>query len=341
MLLAFHSVFHLQFPLSLKQFLLLRLPQKALLFSAGILIAEYSMAGLPTDLDAILGSKTTTYLNAEFSSPYPLSIKQRSNPIALEKSTLTGASYLSFFEGPLEQAQTLLSDIEHAMPGDNKQVLIDCYGANGNCGFYTVREFMRDAQRRRLFERYDPDFFNLNNHNYYLKLTKIIVDNQNLTQMSLLLVNVSNSSAIVAVDTIIETPSNTNGSSHKGYKMLSKSLPIAASKTIHFANNDHTISADQATMIASFANIIKASGNGKYSIVGHTDNLGSEQQNVQLAQLRAKAVYDELVTKYDISKERLEIIAIGGEKPIASNKSESGRKLNRRVELVLIESKTQ
>jgi outer membrane protein OmpA-like peptidoglycan-associated protein len=67
-------------------------------------------------------------------------------------------------------------------------------------------------------------------------------------------------------------------------------------------------------------------------IIGHTDDVGDDEYNLELSKQRAEAVRDYLVeTGADASK----IVALGaGEKqPIASNTTEEGRAKNRRVEV--------
>lgn len=72
----------------------------------------------------------------------------------------------------------------------------------------------------------------------------------------------------------------------------------------------------------------------KVEIQGHTDNIGSEQKNIQLSIARAQAVYDYLVS-HGINKKRLSINGFGYKYPIADNSTEEGRRKNRRVEFIL------
>jgi outer membrane protein OmpA-like peptidoglycan-associated protein/tetratricopeptide (TPR) repeat protein len=74
----------------------------------------------------------------------------------------------------------------------------------------------------------------------------------------------------------------------------------------------------------------------KIQINGHTDNIGSEEDNLQLSDDRAKAVYDFLI-KEGISSERLNYKGFGESSPINSNETASGRKNNRRTEFEVIE----
>ena len=69
-------------------------------------------------------------------------------------------------------------------------------------------------------------------------------------------------------------------------------------------------------------------------IVGHTDITGSLSHNADLSLRRAQAVRQALVGRYGISASRLESHGAGALAPVATNSSEEGRQLNRRVEFV-------
>lgn len=73
----------------------------------------------------------------------------------------------------------------------------------------------------------------------------------------------------------------------------------------------------------------------KVEIAGHCDNVGGAAFNQVLSEKRAKAVKDFLV-KHSILQERLIANGYGYTKPIASNDTEEGRAMNRRIELIII-----
>lgn len=70
-------------------------------------------------------------------------------------------------------------------------------------------------------------------------------------------------------------------------------------------------------------------------LVGHTDAAGSLEQNVALSRARAQAVRERLVETHGIEPGRLEAQGVGYLAPRAPNDTETGRQLNRRVEVIL------
>ncbi len=69
-------------------------------------------------------------------------------------------------------------------------------------------------------------------------------------------------------------------------------------------------------------------------IDGHTDNIGAPAYNTALSGYRCKAVVQYLI-QLGLDQNRISWQAHGGNTPIADNKTDEGRKLNRRVEFVL------
>lgn len=69
-------------------------------------------------------------------------------------------------------------------------------------------------------------------------------------------------------------------------------------------------------------------------LAGHTDSRGSFRQLMELSQQRVNRVKEYLVSK-GIDKKRITGKGYGGSKPVASNDTEEGRVLNRRVEFII------
>ena len=83
-------------------------------------------------------------------------------------------------------------------------------------------------------------------------------------------------------------------------------------------------------------NLLDTNPNLKIQINGHTDNVGSEENNLTLSENRAKTVYNFLI-KNQIESERLSFKGFGENNPIDSNHSEKGRKNNRRTEFQVVQ----
>ena len=74
-------------------------------------------------------------------------------------------------------------------------------------------------------------------------------------------------------------------------------------------------------------------------VSGHTDSIGSDAANQTLSERRANSVASYLIGQ-GLMRERFEIVGMGERYPVASNDTEQGRALNRRVEIRLIPVQT-
>lgn len=72
------------------------------------------------------------------------------------------------------------------------------------------------------------------------------------------------------------------------------------------------------------------------ALVGHTDNTGPLEVNITISRRRAEAVRQRLIEKHGIAANRLSAHGVGFLSPLASNESDDGRTINRRVEAVFL-----
>lgn len=71
------------------------------------------------------------------------------------------------------------------------------------------------------------------------------------------------------------------------------------------------------------------------SLEGHSDSVGRDEANLALSEKRALSVRNELLLR-GIPADRLNTVGYGEIRPLAPNDSDTGRKLNRRVELIIL-----
>ena len=80
--------------------------------------------------------------------------------------------------------------------------------------------------------------------------------------------------------------------------------------------------------------IVNRYGKTSITVIGHTDNTGSNAYNQKLSERRAQAV-QQYFLNHKVAYQRLNYIGQGEEMPRANNKTVEGRRLNRRVDIVI------
>ena len=96
---------------------------------------------------------------------------------------------------------------------------------------------------------------------------------------------------------------------------------------------------DQAVLLPESRNVLSRVATSlrenpgiRVEVQGHTDNTGTPEHNRELSLARANAVRDYLID-HGVTPDRLTAYGYGQERPIATNDTDAGRALNRRVEL--------
>jgi len=112
-------------------------------------------------------------------------------------------------------------------------------------------------------------------------------------------------------------------------------LAVTFKSDMSFDFDSSTVRSGLYTEIDRVAGIMQNYPQTLIRIEGHTDSSGSEEYNMDLSRRRALAVQD-LLTQRGVGIQRIEIVGYGESTPVASNDTESGRQLNRRVEIKII-----
>ncbi|HMD70482.1 MAG TPA: OmpA family protein [Bryobacteraceae bacterium] len=103
---------------------------------------------------------------------------------------------------------------------------------------------------------------------------------------------------------------------------------------ILFDTGKAEVKPESAAALEEVGKLLKQDGALKLYVVGHTDNVGALAANMDLSKRRAPAVVQLLIAQYGAAAARLQSFGPGPYAPLASNDSEDGRAVNRRVELV-------
>lgn len=107
--------------------------------------------------------------------------------------------------------------------------------------------------------------------------------------------------------------------------------PITVS--IPFAFDSYSITHADKERLDPIAKRLEANPQAELVVVGHTDSKGKEAYNQKLSVERAQKVANFLVAEYNLDANRVRAEGRGELDPVASNKTESGRTDNRRVEV--------
>ena len=76
-----------------------------------------------------------------------------------------------------------------------------------------------------------------------------------------------------------------------------------------------------------------------FVVAGYTDSVGHEDYNYELGQQRATSVAGYLVGKKGLDPTQVRVVSYGASKPVDDNGSRSGRRKNRRVEILVFQEK--
>lgn len=88
------------------------------------------------------------------------------------------------------------------------------------------------------------------------------------------------------------------------------------------------------------AQLLRDKSGSDVLLEGHTDNVGSESYNRTLSERRADVVRQALLTR-GVPETRVKAAGLGMNQPLAPNDTETGRRLNRRVEIIMLGEKLE
>jgi outer membrane protein OmpA-like peptidoglycan-associated protein len=109
---------------------------------------------------------------------------------------------------------------------------------------------------------------------------------------------------------------------------------IVSMPDVLFDFNKYTLKPDARERLARISGIVLAYPDLKLDIEGHTDSIGSDEYNQTLSEKRAETVRGYLVSS-GVVPDHVSALGLGKSNPVADNSTAAGRKLNRRVEMVV------
>lgn len=106
-------------------------------------------------------------------------------------------------------------------------------------------------------------------------------------------------------------------------------------ENVYFDTGKATLKKESTTELNELLEFMTLKKNTVIEIAGHTDNVGSPEDNMVLSQKRAESVMNFLITN-GIASSRISAKGYGESTPISTNDTNEGRKSNRRTEVRII-----
>lgn len=100
---------------------------------------------------------------------------------------------------------------------------------------------------------------------------------------------------------------------------------------MNFETNKYAITPDGMKRVDFVAKIMIANPELRIRVTGHTDHVGSDEDNLRLSKNRSRSFRQALIDRYGIDPSRIETRGMGESQPIQSNDTEEGRYANRRI----------
>lgn len=111
---------------------------------------------------------------------------------------------------------------------------------------------------------------------------------------------------------------------------------LVSLESIQFAEGQPDLSLGMRDRLYDITRFVRAYPDAPLLVEGYTDDAGNVAENRRLSAARANAVLTLLHEVYRVPTSQMRALGRGEADPVASNASEAGRQLNRRVELTLV-----
>jgi len=129
---------------------------------------------------------------------------------------------------------------------------------------------------------------------------------------------------------------STRGTGVEVTRTADNQLKLNVPNDVSFDTGSAAIRPQLRNVLDPFAASLRDDPNTRLTVIGHTDNTGSDAINNPLSLERARSVRDYLVDR-GVAASRIDVAGRGEREPVADNATEAGRARNRRVEIFLRE----
>ncbi|GHV75824.1 hypothetical protein AGMMS49942_06450 [Spirochaetia bacterium] len=127
------------------------------------------------------------------------------------------------------------------------------------------------------------------------------------------------------------------GMSNVSVRVVDEGITISL-EDVQFQADSAELLQSERDKLAKIAEILRRYPDRDILVGGHTALAGTEAGRMQLSRERAASVADYLIGEKVRFPERMVVRGYGAEKPLGDNRTEAGRRRNRRVEITILEN---
>jgi outer membrane protein OmpA-like peptidoglycan-associated protein len=252
-------------------------------------------------------------------------------------SMLEGQITRILYRGPDERSSLeIIKNYRDALEGAGFEIVYSC---GSDCGNNFAGLLYGPTELRIKNTKTSGSAFDLPQNVRYLAAK--LEDSKRVVHVSLLTAfdnGFSNlSKRPVTLLEIIESKAMDTGMVEVDAEAIGKGIDSTGHMAIYgvlFDTGSPTIKPESAPVLAEIARLLDSRPSLTLLVVGHTDNQGAFEFNMNLSSQRANAVTRYLVETHGIGAARLQSAGVGYLAPVATNDTPDGRARNRRVELV-------
>ncbi len=255
--------------------------------------------------------------------------------------TLEGRIVLIYYKLP-EGRSTLevLRNFQDSLKSKGFTIVFTCNAADGSCfeskqpdaGYFVGNALGDPLTLPKLMDDYVHNFFEQGGRYFLARLDRP----EGAVYVSLALGESSRGN--VAVLRVVETKEMESGKiEFLSSSQMQQAIEGAGKVSLYgilFDFDKDTLKPESAPTLDEITKLLAAKPELKLKIVGHTDNQGTADYNLDLSKRRAANVVAALVQERGIAADRLSSEGAGLTQPVAPNDTEEGRAKNRRVELI-------
>ncbi len=276
-----------------------------------------------------------------YTLPIGPAVKEGSERVPSKKVVLEGKVTRTLYRGPKKRSTLEVQrNYKSALVSGGFDILYSCAGKD--CGFLFHWIFYNDrdgwGQRIRTTKT-SGSAFDIPKDLRYLA-AKRVIDGKTVHVSVLIAFDAGwskQSKQPVTLLEVIETEAMDTGMVTVDAEAMAKGIDATghiAIYGIYFDTNSAEIKTESSPTLQEITRLLNDRPSLKLLVVGHTDNEGDYEHNMELSGRRAEVIARSLIDQYGIDSSRLRAAGVGYLAPVAANDTAAGRKRNRRVELV-------